>query len=92
MNAVLLVLASLELRNGQEQGKVVLWFSNCPLLALVMETNKGPVFFFEWGGGGGGGQGWFFRNLMILDKPGKPTISKSAGSTLSALFKVKAVP
>ena len=46
MNAVLLVLASLELRNGQEQGKVVLWFSNCPLLGLVMETNKGPVFFF----------------------------------------------
>ena len=29
---------------------------------------------------------------MILDKPGKPTISKSAGSTLSALFKAKAVP
>ena len=54
MNAVLLVLASLELRNGQEQGKVVLWFSNCPLLGLVMETNKGPVFFLELGGGGGG--------------------------------------
>ena len=45
MNAMLLILASSKLGNGQEQGKVVLW----SLLGLVMETNKGPVFFFEWG-------------------------------------------
>ena len=32
---------------------MVLWFSNCPLLGLLMETNKGAIFIFEWGGGGG---------------------------------------
>ena len=90
MNAVLLVLASLELRNGQEQGKVVLWFSNCPLLGLVMETNKGPVFFFFELGVGDTDD--FFRNLMILNKPDNPTIFKSAGPILSALFKAKVVP
>ena len=38
--------------NVQEQGKMVLWFSNFPLLGLLMETNKGAIFIFEWGGGG----------------------------------------
>ena len=70
---------------------MVLWFSNCPLLGLLMETIKGPVLILELVGGGGD-HGGFFRNLMILNKPDNPTIFKSVGPTLSALLKAKAVP
>ena len=56
-----------------------------------METNKGPVFFFFFELGVGDTDD-SFRNLMILNKPDNPTIFKSAGPTLSALFKAKVVP
>ena len=57
---------------------MVLWFSNSPLLGLLMETNKGAIFIFEWGVGGTSLKVWatryplslkqkqFLRNLELL--------------------------